>query len=59
MLREHFIHGALCMGMTRDVKKLRETQEQSAPDVQRHAAGIGQGLEEVLHQLSVKGANAL
>ena len=29
------------------------------PDVQGHATGVGKGLKEVLHQLSVKGANAV
>ena len=33
-------------------------RERRAPDVQGHAAGVGQGLEEVLHQLRVKGADA-
>lgn len=33
--------------------------KQSVPDVQRHAAGVGQGLKEVLHQLGVKGADAI
>ena len=29
------------------------------PDVQGHAGGVGQGLEEVFHQLRVVGADAL
>ena len=45
MLRQHAARDGSCA-------------ERHVPDVQCHAAGVGQGLEEMLHQLRVKGTNA-